>query len=114
MNNYVSVSKKELGRLNEIFHKDQISAYLFWLFMDYSARETGVIFSVKRIAKAMGLTYVTVYKRIEYLESKKILTVFRTDMCNVYYLNKFDDKLNSWIETEYDVKNLNVRLIYDV
>lgn len=111
--NYVSISKKELGKLNEIFKKDQLSAYMFWLFMDYSARENGVIFSVKRIAKTMGITLATVYTKIQYLESKKILTVFRTDMCNIYFLNKFDDELNDWIQTEYDVKQLNVKLIYD-
>ena len=113
MSENVSISKKELGKLNEIFNKDQLSAYMFWLFMDYSARETGVIFSVKRIAKEMGVTLVTVYKKIEYLESRKILTVFRTDMCNVYFLNKFDDSLNDWVETKYDTKNLNIKLIYD-
>jgi hypothetical protein len=113
MPDHLTISKKELGKLNEIFKKDQLSAYMFWLFMDYSARENGVIFSVKRIAKTMGITLATVYTKIQYLESKKILTVLRTDMCNIYFLNKFDDEMNEWVETNYDIKQLNVKLIYD-
>ncbi len=50
---------------------------------------------------------------IHYLMGSLIWTVLRTDMCNIYFLNKFDDEMNEWVETNYDIKQLNVKLIYD-
>ncbi len=105
------ISQNELAKLNKIQLQNNLAGYLYWLLIEHGGKERGVVFSAKNIAKSMNITLVTVYKRIKFLEEHKVISVLRTEMCNVYFLNPFDEKKDDWIPAVIEEQNLLVKLV---
>ncbi len=107
----VRTNKSEAKKLKEE-NLDQKTISVFNLFLNNNARNKGLIISHEKLSQKISCDQKEMKEHINLLKNIGAITVYQTDVCDVYFLNYFSELSNDWIKpTKIIIENVDLKVI---
>lgn len=86
-NDFIQLYRKNLYTLRDIIGLDPTAAKIFFFITEQMDRANALVCSSEVLEEYTGLTRMTVYKKIKFLQEKGFLQVFKSGVSNVFVMN---------------------------
>lgn len=107
----LGLGKSESKKIKEK-NLDSDTLSILNLFLSLNARNRGLIFSIEKLSKKTGIQQDKVVSAINCLKDIGVITIYKTDICDVYFLNYFSELSNDWITpTKIVIENVDLKFV---
>ncbi len=108
---FLGVSNSEAKKIKEE-KLDEDTLSVFNLFLSNNAKNRGLIFSIEQLSKKIGIEKEKVVRSINWLRDIGAITIYRTEICDVYFINYFSEFSYDWIKpTKIVIENVDLKFI---
>lgn len=108
---FEGVRQSEYKKLQEE-NLDKETISLYKLLVSNDGKNKGLIFSIEKLAKKLGIEKSKVIKSINALKEMGVITIYKADVCDIYLLNYFSDFSYDWIKhSKIVIENIDLKCI---
>ncbi len=108
---FEGLSPSEYKKIKEkILDEETISLYK--LLVSNDGKNRGLIFSIEKLSKKIGVEQAQLIKSINSLKDMGVITIYKTDFCDIYFVNYFSEFSYDWIKTtKIIIENVELKLV---